>query len=64
VGATRAFVAASDRGRKSFAGERGEEARVEPDGMARGGAALGAESMSARISASWSSRGQDMAQLG
>jgi hypothetical protein len=49
--------------RETVAGERGAKARVEPGGMARGGTALGAESMSARISASWSSGGKDMAQL-
>ena len=50
--------------REIVADERSAAARVEPGGMARGGAALGAEGMLARISATWSSGGQDIAQLG
>jgi hypothetical protein len=41
--------------RNIVAGERGAKARVEPGGMACGGAALGVEGMLARISATWSS---------
>ncbi len=63
-GTARASVAASNRGgislRASAAQRRGSSQVV----MARGGPALGDESRSARISASWSPGGQDMAQLG